>query len=362
MSEESERVLRTLHAERADRAKGDPVATPVAFAAKFHLPGDTQAQYQYGRFHNPTWSALEAALAVLEGAETRVFPSGMAAVSAVLYGLLKAGDRVLLPSDGYYTVRALADRFLKPLGVSAVALPTAQFETADPSGYRLVWIETPSNPGLELCDIARVAARAKAAGALVAVDNTTMTPLGQRPLDLGADVVVSSDTKALAGHGDVLAGHVATRDPKLLEAMADWRKLAGAIIGPMEAFLVLRGLQSLELRFERMCGNASLLAQRLAAHKRVKALRYPAGPLIGRQMTTGGFLIGLTLESAAAADGFIGRCRALVPATSFGGVQSSAERRGRWGDAVEPGFVRLSVGCEPTEALWSALAEALDAS
>jgi cystathionine gamma-lyase len=230
-----------------------------------------------------------------------------------------------------------------------------------------VMVETPSNPALDLADIADVCTRAHAAGALVVVDNTTMTPLGQRPLDLGADLVVSADTKALNGHSDVLFGHVSSRRADLIGGVRDWRRIVGAIPGPHEAWLVHRGLETLELRFSRMCSTALTIAQRLAADPRVQALRYPGLPshpahaLAQRQMTSGGSLIALTLTSEAAADRFIAACPYLRPATSFGGVHSSAERRARWGDAVAPGFIRLSVGCEPTEVLWSALAAALAA-
>jgi cystathionine gamma-lyase len=280
--------------------------------------------------------------------------------------LLKSGDRVLLPSDGYYTTRVLAERFLKPLGVRHDLRPTVSFSEGGFDGYRLVFVETPSNPGLDICDIAAVASAAHRAGAVVVADNTTMTPLGQRPLDLGADVVVAADTKAPNGHSDALFGHVASRDAPTMKAVAEWRKLSGAIPGPFEAWLVHRGLETLEVRFDRMCRTAEWLAPRLAAHPAVKALRYPgldgdpSHDLARAQMERFGFMIGLTLKSEAAAERFIGGCELLQPATSFGGVHSSAERRSRWGDAVDPGFVRLSVGCEPAEELWKAFRAALE--
>jgi len=152
----------------------------------FHLPGNpSNAPYQYGRYHNPTWEALEEALALLENAEALAFPSGMAAVAAVLVTCSAAGGRVLLPADGYFATRAVAEQFLKPLGVAVDTRPTAAFLDGGFEGYRLVIAETPSNPGLDVCDIAAAAKLAKAAGAIFAVDNTTMTPLGQRPLGRG---------------------------------------------------------------------------------------------------------------------------------------------------------------------------------
>jgi cystathionine gamma-lyase len=291
----------------------------------------------------------------------------MAAIAAVFYSVLKPGDRVLLPSDGYYTTRICADKYLAPMGVRVETCATAALATRDLTGLKLVMVETPSNPALDLADIADVCARAHAAGAIVAVDNTTMTPLGQRPLDLGADLVVSADTKALNGHSDVLFGHVSSRHADLIGGVRDWRRIVGAIPGPHEAWLVHRGLETLEVRWSRMTASAAALAQRLAAHPRVAQVRYPGLPshpahaLAQRQMTSGGALIALTLADEAAAERFIAACAFLRPATSFGGVHSSAERRARWGDAVAPGFIRLSVGCEPTEALWCEIARALTA-
>jgi cystathionine gamma-lyase len=290
----------------------------------------------------------------------------MAATSAVLFGLLKTGDRILLPSDGYYTTRVLADRFLKQMGIAIDTRATSRFLDGGFDGYRLVFVESPSNPGLEICDIAAVADAAHSAGAIVVADNTTMTPYGQRPLDLGADAVVAADTKAPSGHSDVLFGHVTSRNPDIIAAVKDWRKLAGAIPGPFEAWLVHRGLETLEVRFDRMCSSAEAIATRLAAHPAVDPVRFPGLPddpahnLARVQMDRFGFLIGLTLASEQAAEAFINGCALIQPATSFGGVHTSAERRARWGDDVAPGYVRLSVGCEPLEELWKAIAEALD--
>ena len=357
-----------LHLRGKTLAKGDPVALPLTMSSMYHLPGDPKGFRQYGRFDNPTWEAVEDALGHLEGAPTVAFASGMGAISAVFMALLKTGDRLLLPSDGYYTSRVFADRFLARMGIVSETRPSATFNDGGFEGFRMVFLETPSNPGLDLCDIRAAAEKAHAAGAILVVDNTTMTPLGQRPLELGADIVVAADTKAPNGHSDALFGHAATRDADMLAALRDWRKLSGAIPGPFEAWQVHRGLETLELRFERMCASAEIIAPRLRAHKAVRSVRYPGLPddpahnLARAQMQRFGFLIGITFDSEAQAEKFIGACRLIQPATSFGGVHSSAERRARWGDQVAPGFVRLSIGCEPTEALWSALADALDAA
>lgn len=365
---ELSRAARLSHLHRKGLATGDPVTLPLVMASTYHLPGDPAGvAHQYGRADNPTIEALEEALGFLEGAETLAFPSGMAAISAVFFGLMRSGDRVLIPSDGYYTTRLVADRFLKAFGIVVDLRPTASFADCGFAGYRMVYVETPSNPMLDVCDLAAIAHDAHAAGALIVADNTTMTPFGQRPLDLGADIVVAADTKAPNGHSDVLFGHVATRDAEAAAAVRAWRKLAGGIPGPFEAWLVHRGLETLDVRFDRMCSTAELLAPRIAAHPAVASVRYPGLPgdpshnLARTQMSRFGFLVGLTLKSQAAAERFIAGCPLIQPATSFGGVHTSAERRARWGDAVAPGFVRLSVGCEPAADLWEAIEASLDA-
>jgi cystathionine gamma-lyase len=362
-----ERFARLLHLTSKTTANNEAFGPPIVNTSIYALPPQPSGTYQYARWGNPTWTALEESLALLEGAETITFPSGMAAIAAVFYSALKPGDRVLLPSDGYYTTRICADKYLAPMGVRVETCATTELDRRDLAGFRLVMVETPSNPGLDLADIADTCKRAHAAGAIVAVDNTTMTPLGQRPLDLGADIVLGADTKALNGHSDVLFGHVSSRNAELIGGVRDWRRIVGAIPGPFEAWLVHRGLETLEVRWTRMTATATVLAQRLAGHPRVQAVRYPglashpAHALAQRQMTGGGALIALTLADETAADRFIEQCAFLRPATSFGGVHSSAERRARWGDAVASGFIRLSVGCEPTEVLWRAIDEALHA-
>jgi cystathionine gamma-lyase len=367
MTDIANRVARMLHHGAERRRTGDVPGPVIAPTSIFHLPGDPEGPHQYGRWSNPTWDALEEALSVLEDAEAIALPAGMAAIAAALTPLVAPGDRVLLPSDGYGATRAYAQGYLAPFGVSVELCPTREVETRDLAGVKLLMIETPSNPGLDVCDIRRVAERAHAAGALLVADNTTMTPLGQRPLDLGADIVVASDTKALNGHSDALAGHVATRDAALAAKMRDWRKLAGAIPSPFDAFLVHRGLETLELRFERMSASAQALAGRLAEHRALRSVVYPGLPthpahnLARTQMTTGGSLVALAFAGKAEAERFISGCRYLRQATSFGSLHSSAERRKRWGDAVPDGFVRLSVGCEPLEPLWAAMKESLDA-
>jgi cystathionine gamma-lyase len=368
MNDPDRLVADLLHHRTQHLADGEGIAPPIVGASIYRLSGDPHGRYVYGRYANPTVDAAEAALAVLEQAEAVCFPSGMAACSAVLHAVLKAGDTALLPADGYFAVRNVADRFLGAFGVKLRLVPTARMDTADVAGCRIVWMETPSNPGLDLCDIAAVAARAHAAGALVVVDNTTMTPLGQRPLDLGADVVVSADTKAVSGHSDLLAGHVATRDPALAGAIRDWRKFVGAFPGPHDAYLLHRGLETLELRFARMNATSLALAHAIEGHPKVLSVRHPGLPshpmhaLATRQMRCAGSMLGITLADRETAERFIAGCRYVVPGTSFGGTHSSAECRIRWGDAVAPGYVRFSVGCEPTAALVEDVTRALEAA
>jgi cystathionine gamma-lyase len=350
----------------SDGRTGDPVNPAIVPSSVYFLPGDPSGRYQYARWGNPTWTALEEALSILEDAESVIFPSGMAAEAAILCTLAKPGDRVLLPSDAYYTTRSLAERYLTPSGVSVLTCPSADYDAQDFTGLHMVWIETPSNPGLDICDIRKAVAKARHAGATVIVDNTTPTPLGQRPLELGADAVVSSDTKAINGHSDVVFGHVASHRPEMISTVRDWRKLCGAIPGPFESWLVHRGLETLELRFDRMCGNADALAPRLAENRHVRQVRFPGLPgdsghaVAKNQMLRYAMIIGLTLKDKASAEKFINGCKFIRPTTSFGGLHTSAERRARWGDHVPEGFVRLSVGCEPLEQLWKEMKAALD--
>ena len=360
------RAAELLHHRGQGLSKGDPIALPITTSSMFHLPGDPADTPGYGRVDNPTWEALEEALAILEEAPCVALPSGMAAISAALFASLGAGKRLLVPSDGYYVTRVLSSEFLATFGVEVTERPTAQFSEGGFAGFDVVFIETPSNPGLDLCDLQAICAEVRAAGGISIVDNTTLTPFGQRPLDLGADVVVASDTKAPGGHSDLLMGHVATRDEALQARVKDWRKMSGAIPSPHAAWALYRGLETLELRFTRMCDTAEVIAPVLAAHPAIQATRFPGLPtdpshnLATTQMARYGFLIGIDLGSEERAERFITQCHYLRPATSFGGVHSSAERRARWGDDVPNGYVRLSIGCEPPEMLLKDLTDSLD--
>lgn len=354
---------------------GEPLHAGPVFASPYHAPGDpANIPYSYARSHNPTWTALEKALGQMESGEgyqasALVFASGMAACTAVFGSVLRPGDVVVLPSNAYYTARILLQDYFTKMGVVLRMAPTAgnaQGELLE--GARLLWLESPSNPGMEVCDIALLSEAAHRAGALVAVDNTTPTPMGQTPLALGADFSVASDTKSLTGHSDLLLGHVAMRDLKLHAQIDQWRTLTGAALGPMEAWLALRSIATLPLRLERSCENAQRIAEFLTTRKEVVSVMYPGLPdhpghaIASKQMRYFGAVLSLILRDKSAAEAFLAQSRLLTEATSFGGVTTTAERRARWGgDAIAEGFIRLSAGCEAVEDLLEDIAQALDA-
>ncbi|WNM36326.1 cystathionine gamma-lyase [Streptomyces sp. Li-HN-5-11] len=365
---------RAVRAGLPEPVKHEPTLPGPVFAAHFHLPGDPTGPYAYGRDENPTWTLLERAIGELEapsqdGVETLVFASGMAAISSVLFSQLRAGDAVVLPSDGYQ-VLPLVRAQLEAYGIAVRTAPTgadAQLDELD--GARLLWIESPSNPGLDVCDIRRLVEAAHARGALVAVDNTLATPLGQRPLELGADFSVASGTKQLTGHGDLLLGYVTGRDGEAMAAVRRWRKIVGAIPGPMEAWLAHRSMATLELRVDRQNASALALAETLRGRPEVTGVRYPGLPgdpshnVASQQMRRYGCVVSFTLPTRARAERFLGALRLVDDATSFGGVRSTAERRRRWGgDAVPEGFIRLSVGAENPEDLVADVLRALEES
>ncbi|MFH9658149.1 cystathionine gamma-lyase [Streptomyces sp. NPDC017248] len=365
---------RAVRAGLPEPVKHEPTLPGPVFAAHFHLPGEVTGPYSYGRDDNPTWTLLERAIGELEApgrqdVETLVFASGMAAISSVLFSQLRAGDAVVLPSDGYQ-VLPLVSAQLEAYGIEVRTAPTggdAQLEALD--GARLLWIESPSNPGLDVCDIRRLTEAAHARGALVAVDNTLATPLGQRPLELGADFSVASGTKQLTGHGDVLLGYVAGRDAEAMAAVRRWRKIVGAISGPMESWLAHRSIATLQMRVDRQNATALVVAEALRQRSEVSGLRYPGLPedpshkIAAQQMHRYGCVVSFTLPTRARAERFLAALRLVEDATSFGGVRSTAERRRRWGgDDVPEGFIRMSVGAEDPEDLVADILRALDES
>jgi len=366
-----QRDTQIVHAGfRAPTQPGAFLAGPQ-FSSTYTTPGDpSEHALTYGRYHNPTWSAWEEALGVLEGGQAITFASGMAAVGAVLGVTLRRGDVLVLPSDCYYNVRSLAATWLESLGVEIRQVPTRDMARSSVlDGARVIWIETPSNPQLDVCDIGAVVDTARTRNAIVVVDNTTATPYLQRPLELGATYVVASDTKAISGHSDLVLGHVATTDAERATQLRQWRNIHGSIPGPMEVWLAHRSLPTLPLRVTRQCATAAQLAEMLANRRDVAGAYYPGLPshpgheIASRQMQAFGSLVSFDLATRARADRFLRALTLVREATSFGGVHSIAERRARWGgDAISEGFIRFSVGCEAAADVLGDVEQALNAT
>jgi cystathionine gamma-lyase len=338
--------------------QGEPFLPGPTFASAYHFSGEpSSSEYTYGRYHNPTWTRFERALSELEGGPSVVFSSGMAAVMAVFGVALRANGRgnvLVMPSDSYYTARVLASGYVASSGIEVRSAPTAGDALLGKlEGASLLWLESPCNPGLDVCDLAKLAKAAHERGALVAVDNTTATALGQRPLELGADFSVSSDSKAMTGHSDLILGHVAAREKAWADKLRAFRTQQGAVPGPTEVWLAHRSLGTLSVRLERQCENALKVAQFLATRPEVRLVRYPGLPndpafaIASRQMRYFGPVLSFVLEDQKAADDFLESCDLVITATSFGSIHTTAERRARWGgDVIPDGFIRMSVGCE----------------
>jgi cystathionine gamma-lyase len=359
-----------LHAGYRGVHDPGPFRSGPQFSSTFTTPGEpSDHALTYGRFHNPTWTAWEDALAQLEGGECVAFASGMAAIAAVLGTTLKSGDTIVLPSDCYYTTRVLAANWLATIGVSVRQASTRdQAQAAFIEGARVLWLESPTNPRLDICDIRQMVALAAKHGAIAVVDNTTATPYLQRPLALGATYAVTSDTKSMSGHSDVILGHVATSDPQRALSLRAWRTQHGSIPGPMEVWLAHRSLATLPLRVNRQCANAQHLAAFLTTHPRVTAVYYPGlsshpgHAIAAGQMEAFGSVVSFELATKVHAEQFLRSLMLVREATSFGGVHSMAERRARWsGDAIGEGFIRFSVGCEVSEDIIQDVGQALDA-
>jgi cystathionine gamma-lyase len=352
---------------------GTPLRPSPVFAAPFHLgdlPPRSGGVDAYARTEQPTLRDFEAAVGELDGGRCLSFATGMAALTAAVLASAESGDSVVLPSDGYYTTRLLAAEELARFGIRVTYVATQEVESfaagGGLDGVRLVLLETPSNPQLDVCDIAAVARAARAAGALVAVDNTTATPLGQRPLALGADMTVGSDTKALTGHSDLLLGHVTTADDDLFARVKGFRDRTGSTPGPFEAWLGHRSMSTLDLRLARQAANAAAVAEVLAGSPAVTGVRWPwraqdpSFALASRQMLRPNGVVSAELRDEAAVATLLGASRLWTAATSFGGVHSTIDRRAQWGaDDVPPGFIRLSCGIEDTADLVEDLSVAL---
>ena len=325
-------------------APGDPLNQPIVLASNFRAGGE------YTRTHGTeTWAALETALGALEGGRAIAFSSGMAAASAIVFAL--APKIVVIPTVSYMGVRSLLSEYqlrgqieLRPVDITETA------EVANAArGADLVWVETPTNPTLDVADLPTIGAIAHGAGASMVVDSTFATPLLQRPLEHSATVVLHSGTKFIGGHSDLLIGLCVTSDDSVHDRLVQARTYQGATPGALEAFLALRGLRTLPIRLAAMQRNAEVLVGRLRAHPSVADVRYPGCGAMVSFVVTGG---------AAAADALCNDVRVLVPATSLGGVETTIERRQKYaGDAhVPPGLLRMSVGIEDVDDLWADLA------
>ena len=366
---------RLIHAGTG-RTAGQPATPPLVPASIYVSEGEPRPGRGYGRDGNPSWEALEEALGGLEDAQAVAFASGQAASMALMLTLAQGRERIVLPADGYYGARVLADK-LRPYGAVPVHVDlqdlaaVARELKAAPS---VLWAETPTNPLLRVADLAALAETAAAAGAPMAVDNTTATSLLQRPLDWGAAASLYSLTKAISGHSDVIAGAVVSRDSELIATLKAWRSSGGGIPGPFEAWLALRGLKTLPLRIARQSDSALAIARHLVSHRNVRAVHYPgteasALAVARRQMPNGfGPLLSFEVDpdgagtAQQAADRVVASARLILPATSFGGVESTWERRARWpGETAPGGLIRLSVGVEPAADLIADIDQALSA-
>ena len=351
-------------AGRGAKNPGDPLNVPVHLASNFRANGELD----YAREGNPTWTAFEETLGALEGGRALVFASGMGAITAVLEEL-PVGAKVVAPGDAYTGTRGYLKDAHQRGRLSVALVDIADTETALDAcqGAALLWIESPTNPLLAIADLRALVQGAHRAGAQVVVDNTFATPVLQRPLELGADVVVHSATKFLAGHSDLLLGAAVVRDATLYDRLHLRRTLLGASAGPMEVFLALRGLRTLGVRLATAQRSAMELAERLSQHPAVHRVRYPGLPddpgheRAATQMDGFGAIISFELADADTADRVCGSTDVIVQATSLGGVETTMERRKRHPDEdLTPAeLVRISVGCEHVEDLWDDLAKAL---
>jgi cystathionine gamma-synthase len=371
-----------VHAGQAFDPTTGAVIPPVHFSTTYAQDGigGLRGGYEYGRSANPTRTALETQLAALEGGRHGVsFASGLAAEDALLRAALKPGDEVLLGNDVYGGTYRLIARVLGPWGVKLRVVDMSDLSAVEAAlaerPAQILWVETPSNPLLRITDIAGLSRLGRAAGALVVVDNTFASPALQRPLSLGADVVVHSTTKYLGGHSDVVGGALVLDDDALAEQVRFLQFAAGAVSGPLDAFLTTRGIKTLPLRMQRHSANGLAVAEHLAGHGKVARVYYPglaAHPgheLAARQMSGFGGIVSLALGDAAAARRFAESTRLFQLAESLGGVESlvnypdamtHASVRGTE-LAVPEEVVRLSVGIESIDDLLADVDQALAA-
>jgi cystathionine gamma-synthase len=369
---------RAIHAGQEPDPTTGAVAVPIHQTSTFaqERVGQPIGGYEYSRSANPTRSALETCLADLEGGAVGLaFASGMAAEDTLLRALCAPGDHVVIPTDAYGGTYRLVARVFERWGLGwAAASDTEAVRAACTDATRVIWCETPTNPLLNIADIAELAAVAREVGARLVVDNTFASPYLQQPLVLGADVVVHSATKYLGGHSDVVGGALAVADPDLGEHLRFHQNAMGAVAGPMDSWLVLRGIKTLAVRMERHCDNAEAVADMLAAHPAVQQVLYPGltshpgHDLAARQMRRAGGMVSFRLRAGeAGAQAVCERTRLFTLAESLGGVESLIEHPARMTHASAAGsalevpadLVRLSVGIETAEDLLTDLDHAL---
>ncbi len=339
---------------------------PIALNSTFHEGGPIG----YGRYGNETWSALEDAISILEGGKTLLFSSGMAAISAV-FSLLPEGSVVVAANNGYQGTTTLLKKLheSEKLKVRFVNLANTDETMAAIPGAQMLYLESPLNPLLEIIDLPKLVAAGKAAGCGVAVDNTLATPLLQNPLALGADIVIHSVTKYLSGHSDLILGSLSTNDLALYNRLEQSRRYGGAIAGPFEAWIALRGIRTFALRMQRSQENALELASRLSKDGRVTKVRYPGLPTDAFHQMAKSFMKGfgamISFDVNGTADQVDLMCNSsklITNATSLGGVESIWERRRRWATEstlVPENLIRFSVGIENVDDLWADIQHAL---
>ncbi len=347
----------SLHPETSAITAGRPEVAPDAslnpplvFSSTYHAGGPVG----YGRYGNESWTALESAISELEGGQTLSFSSGMAAISAV-FSILPIGAPVVASNQGYSGTMGLLNQHHASgrLDVRFVDVTNTEEVISAMKGAALLWLESPTNPCLDIADLPTLITSAKKQNIGVGVDNTFATPLVQTPLSMGADIVMHSVTKFLAGHSDVVLGSLSTSDPALFKRLEESRRFNGSIPGPFEAWLALRGIRTFPVRFRAAEANAKNLVSRLQNHAKVTKVRYPGF----------GAVISFEIDgNAEKAEKVCESSHLIAHATSLGGVESLWERRRRWAGespSVPEQLIRLSVGCEHVDDIWQDIEQAL---
>ncbi len=360
---------KVVAAGRPDKKPDGPLNPPISLNSTFHEGGPIG----YGRYGNESWSALEEAISSLEGGQTLIYSSGMAAISSV-FSLLPHGAVLTASHHGYQGTTVMLKQMHESgrLTVRFVDLADTEATLAQIPGTQMLYLESPINPGIEVVDLPKLIAAGKAAGCGVAVDNTLASPMVQNPLAMGADIVIHSVTKYLSGHSDLLLGSTSTKDPALNARLEQARRYGGAIAGPFEAWLALRGIRTFSLRMKKSQENAMDLANRLVKHPAISRVRYPGlatDPYHERAKSfMKGFGAVISFEVKASVEQIDLMCNSaklITNATSLGGVESLWERRRRWkteSETIPENLIRFSVGIENADDLWADIQSAMAAA